>query len=168
MAAHAGGGRGAIAAADDQLDDCIKAFDRGLQDVVRGNTESPRYRRYFAGAPWTYIRLGLESEISRVGGRPASLAGEPEQSLKDWGLSLTKLIAQGQAALDQRRKAVAARKDHRVPSLAPEGGRGRGAGDASREAGPGDGRGVESDPLAPARRTATCSPDVLSVAESEG
>lgn len=107
----------AVAAADDQLDDCIKAFDRGLQDVVRGNTESPRYRRYFAGAPWTYIRLGLESEISRVGGWPASLAGEPEQPLKDWGQSLTKLIAQGQAALEQRRQAVAARKDHRVRSI---------------------------------------------------
>jgi hypothetical protein len=50
-----------------------------------------------------------------VGGWPDSLAGEPEQSLKDRGASLTKLIAQGRAALDQRRKAVAARKDHRLP-----------------------------------------------------
>ena len=85
--------------------------------MVRGSTESPRYRRYFAGAPWAYIRLSLESEISRVGGWPESLAGEREQSLKDRGASLTKLIAQGQAALDQRRKAVAARKDHRVRSI---------------------------------------------------
>ena len=82
---------------------------------MRGNTESPRYRRYFADAPWTYVRLSLESEISRVGGWPDSLAGEPEQSSKDRGAILTKLIAQRQAALDQRRKAVAVRKDHRLP-----------------------------------------------------
>jgi hypothetical protein len=48
-----------------------------LQDVVRGNTESPRCRLYFADTPCTYVRLGLESESSRVGGWPESLAGEP-------------------------------------------------------------------------------------------
>ena len=108
----------AVAAADDQLDDWIRAFDRALQDVVRGNTESPRYKRYFSSAPWTFIRLGLESEISRVRGWIASLAGEPEQPLKDMGTSLAKLVAQGEAALEQRRKAVSARSDHRVRSIA--------------------------------------------------
>jgi hypothetical protein len=49
-----------------------------------------------------------------------------------------------------------------VPSLAPEGGRSGGAGGASRKAGAGDDRAVEIDPLAPARRTATCSSDVIS------
>jgi hypothetical protein len=107
-----------VAAADYQLDDWIKTFDRELLDVLRGNTKSPRYERYFNAAPWTFIRLGLESEISRVRGWVDSLASEPEQSLKDMGAALAKLIAQGEAALDQRRKAVSARSDHRVRSIA--------------------------------------------------
>jgi hypothetical protein len=106
-----------VAFADDRLDDWIGGFDRDLQDVVQGNTQSPRYGRYLSTAPWTFTRLGLESEISRVRGWVESLAGEPEQSLKDRGTELAKLIAQGEAALDQRRKAVAARSDHRVRSI---------------------------------------------------
>jgi hypothetical protein len=106
-----------VAAADYQLDDWIRGFDRALQGVVRGNTESPRYQRYFTSAPWTFIRLGLESELSRVCGWIESLAGEPEQALKDMGTTLSKLVAQGEAALDQRRKAISARSDHRVRSI---------------------------------------------------
>lgn len=107
----------AVAAADDQLDDWIRALDRALQDVVRGNTESPRYKRYFSTAPWSFIRLGLESEISRVRGWVDSLASEPEQALKDLGTTLGKLIAQGEAVLEQRRKAAGTRSDHRVRSI---------------------------------------------------
>jgi hypothetical protein len=84
---------------------------------VRGNTESPRYKRYFSMAPWLFIRMGLESEISRVCGWIDSLAGEPEQSLKDLGTTLAKHIAQGEAALEQRRKAASTRTDHRVRSI---------------------------------------------------
>ncbi len=107
----------AVAAADDQLDDWIRGLDRALRDVLRGNAESPRYRRYFSAAPWTFVRLGLESEISRVRGWVESLAGEPEPALKDLGVSLAKLIAQGEAALEQRRKAASTRSDHRVRSI---------------------------------------------------
>jgi hypothetical protein len=111
-AAHA-----AVAAADDQLDDWILGFDRGLKEIVQGDTQSPAYRRYFTSAPWTFVRMALESEISRVRGWVDSLASEPNPSLKDRGARLATLITQGEAALDRRRKAVSARNDHRVRSI---------------------------------------------------
>jgi hypothetical protein len=63
----------------------IASFDRVLKDIVRGDTQSPLYKRYFSSAPWRFIRMGLESEISRVRGWVDSLASEPNQSLKDQG-----------------------------------------------------------------------------------
>lgn len=104
----------AVAAADNQLDDWVRAFDRKLADVVQGDRQSARYRRYFANAPWTYIRMGLESELSQVRGWGASLASEPEQSLKELGTRLAALITAGDAALEGRRAAMAARSDHRA------------------------------------------------------
>lgn len=108
----------AVSAADDQLDDWIRRFDRALKEVVNGNVQSPRYGRYFSSAPWTLIRLGLENEISRVRGWIDSLASEPEPTLKTFAVSLAKVIAIGEAALEQRRKAVSSRSDHRVRSIA--------------------------------------------------
>jgi hypothetical protein len=107
----------AVATADSRLDEWIEKFDRGLTDILRGNTASPRYRRYFSSAPSTFIRLGLESEISRVAGWVEPLASEPEQTLKDFGQELANLITEGEGALDRRRKAVSARSDHRVRSI---------------------------------------------------
>lgn len=107
----------AVSAADDQLDDWVASFDRVLKDVVRGDTQSPLYKRYFTAAPWTFIRMGLESEISRVRGWVDSLASESNQSLKDQGTRLATLITQGEAVLDRRRKAASARSDHRVRSI---------------------------------------------------
>lgn len=75
----------AVSAADDQLDDWIVSFDRALKDIVHGDTQSPLYKRYFTSAPWTFIRMGLESEISRVRGWVDSRASESNQSLKDQG-----------------------------------------------------------------------------------
>lgn len=107
----------AVASADYRLDEWVRCFDRTLSDVVKGNKESPRYRRYFTAAPWTIIRLGLESELSRIRGWVDSLASEPEQILKDLGTRLAQLVAVGDAALEQRRKAVNARSDHRVREI---------------------------------------------------
>jgi hypothetical protein len=107
----------AVSAADDLLDDWIQSFSRTLNDIVRGDTQSPLYKRYFTAAPWTFIRMGLESEISRVRGWVDSLASESNPSLKDLSARLATLIAQGEAALDRRRKAASARSDHRVRSI---------------------------------------------------
>jgi hypothetical protein len=107
----------AVAAADNLLDDWVRAFDRTLADVVRGDKQAPRYKRYFTNPMWTYVRMGLESELSQVRGWSASLASEPEQSLKDHGTRLAALIAAGDAALEQRRVAISARSDHRARVL---------------------------------------------------
>ncbi len=109
----------AVSTADDLLDDWIRGFGRALTDLVQGNTESLRYKRYFTSAPHTFIHLGLESEISRVRGWISSLATEPEQSLQDLGAGLASIVEQGEAALEQRRLAVSARNDHRVRAIAP-------------------------------------------------
>lgn len=106
-----------VSAADDQLDDWVASFDRVLQDIVRGDTQAPLYKRYFTSAPWTIIRMGLESEIARIRGWVDSLASEPNPALKEQGSRLAALIAQGEAALDRRRKAAGARGDHRVRSI---------------------------------------------------
>ena len=108
----------AVSSADYLLDDWIRSFDRSLKDVVNGNVQSPRYRRYFSSAPWTFVRLGLENEISRVRGWIDLLASEPEPALKTLAVSLAKVIAVGDAALVQRRRAVNSRSDHRVRSIA--------------------------------------------------
>jgi hypothetical protein len=108
----------AVAAADDQLDDWVRALDVALTNVVAQDTRSPRYRRYFAVAPSAIIRLGLESELGRVRAWADSLASEPEAVLQDLGSQLNKLVEQGDQALDQRRKAAASRSDHRVRVIA--------------------------------------------------
>lgn len=112
VAAHA-----AVTSADTRLDMWITAFDRTLKDIVRGDTKAPLYLRYLNSAPWTFVRMALEAEISRVRGWVDSLASEPNQKLKDMGAQLATIIVQGEAALDRRRKAASARGDHRVRSI---------------------------------------------------
>lgn len=107
----------AVNAADYQLDDWVHAFELALSHLLAGDTQSPRYKRYFTSAPWTIIRLALESEVGQVRGWVDSLATEPEQVLKDLGTRLAKLVHQGDVALERRRKAAAARTDHRVRSI---------------------------------------------------
>jgi hypothetical protein len=114
VAAHA-----AVSAADNQLDDWICDFDRSLINAVRGDKESAGYRRYFKNARWTYVRMGLESELSEVRGWVASLATEPDQVLKDHGVRLAALVVAGDAVLEQRRAAISARSDFRVRKVIP-------------------------------------------------
>jgi hypothetical protein len=107
-----------VNAADDALDDCVHDLDVALKHIVSGDTTSPRYRRYLPVAPSSIIRLGLENELGRVRGWVDSLASENEDALKALGARLRTVIAQGDAALDNRRKAGSQRSDHRVRSIA--------------------------------------------------
>jgi len=107
----------AVTAADNALDDWVHALDVALTHLVAGDTQSPRFRRYFATAPSLIIRMGLESELGRVRGWTDSLASEPEKELQDFGTKLRTIVAQGDAALEARRKAAASRTDHRVRSI---------------------------------------------------
>jgi hypothetical protein len=61
--------------------------------------------------------MALEAEIARVRGWVDSLASEPHPKLKEMGAQLPAIIAQGEAALERRRKAANARDDHRVRSI---------------------------------------------------
>ena len=108
----------AVKSADDALDDWIHDLDVALKHILAGDTESPRYRRYFAAAPSSIIRMGLESELLRVRSWVESLSSESEAELKELGARLRTVIAQGDAALEGRRKAGAARSDYRVRSIA--------------------------------------------------
>lgn len=103
-----------VEAADDQLDDWVRALDTALLSVVAQDTQSPRYRRYFAIAPSLIIRLGLESELGRVRAWADSLCTEPEPALQQLGAQLRTLVAAGDQALERRRKAATTRTDHRV------------------------------------------------------
>jgi hypothetical protein len=107
-----------VTAADDALDDWVHDFDVALKHIVAGDTESPRYRRYFTTAPSSIIRMGLENELGRVRSWTDSLASEPDAELKTLGERLRTLVARGDAALEGRRKAGALRSDHRVRSIA--------------------------------------------------
>jgi hypothetical protein len=86
--------------------------------LVAGDTESPRYRRYFSAAPSFIIRMGLETQLGRVRAWVDSLSSENDAELKGLGERLRTLVAQGDAALEGRRKAAALRSDHRVRSIA--------------------------------------------------
>jgi hypothetical protein len=108
----------AVSAADDALDDWVHDLDVALPHLVAGDTQSPPYRRYFATVPSALIRMGLESELGRVRAWPDSLAGESDAELKSLADRLRTLIAQGEAALEARRKASAERSDHRVRPIA--------------------------------------------------
>ena len=108
----------AVTAADYALDDWVRDLDLALKHIVEGDTESPRYRRYFTTAPSSFIRMGLESELLRVRSWPDSLSSESEAELKELGARLRTLVTQGDAALDGRRAAGAKRSDHRVRSIA--------------------------------------------------
>jgi len=108
----------AVTAADDALDDWVHDLDVALKHLVAGDTESPRYRRYFSAAPSLVIRMGLETQLGRVRAWADSLSSEKEAELKALGERLRTLVAQGDAALEGRRKAAALRSDHRVRSIA--------------------------------------------------
>jgi len=107
----------AVAAADDRLDDLVRTLAKALLRVVDDDVKSPRYLRYFATTPSSIIRLGLESEIARVRGWVDSLTSEAEKDLQDLGAQLGKLVEQGDQVLERRRKAAAARSDHRVRAI---------------------------------------------------
>jgi hypothetical protein len=109
----------AVAEADDLLDDWVHALDVALLGILEQDTLSPRYRRYFSDAPSSIMRLRLESQIARVRCWAESLATEPERVLQDLGTRLRALMTKGNAALDRRRRAAAARQDHRVRNIKP-------------------------------------------------
>jgi hypothetical protein len=101
---------------NEDLDETVADLDHAIYSLDR-DTSSPRYKRYFTKAPSHVIRLGLESELGVVRTWPDSLAGEPEKALQDVGKRLAKDVAEGDAAVAERRGAQTRTKDHRVRDI---------------------------------------------------
>ena len=107
----------AVNALDDRLDDWVRSFDLVLQTIVKQDTTSPRYKRYFAVPPSQIIRMGPEKELNRVRAWADSLATEPEAALQEQSAQLKSIIVDGDQALERRRNAATARADHRVRDI---------------------------------------------------
>lgn len=110
-----------VAAANDDIDDDVADIDRRLQGAIPGTAaerrKSPRYKRYFREAPSATIRLGLKSELEKVGTWPASLRTEPEAALQEAGVTLEGHVTVGRTALTERSNAAGATADHRVREI---------------------------------------------------
>lgn len=105
----------AVAVADDRLDDAVDQVEVRVRVSIDKN--HPQYARFFAGQTVKAIqRMGLESEIGRVEGWPASLA-EMGPLASEAGTTLAAAIAAGRAALASRVSAAAARADHRASEI---------------------------------------------------
>lgn len=109
----------AVAEADDLLDDWVHALDVALLGILEQDTQSPRYRRYFSEAPSAIMRLRLESQIARVRPWGEALAGERDPALQALAARLRALLDRGTAALERRRRAAAARQEHRLRIIKP-------------------------------------------------
>lgn len=93
----------------------MEQVDVGVRARVDKN--HPQYKRFFSGQTVKAIqRMGLESEIGRVEGWPASLA-EMGHGAAEAGTALAAAITAGRAALAARVAAAAARADHRATEV---------------------------------------------------
>jgi hypothetical protein len=107
-----------VDAANAALDEVTTDYARDLLYVVR-DRESPRFRRYFAVAPNELVRLGLQSQIEKTRTWPALLAAETDATLSAYAERFRAAIEEGDAALEERRNAAAARATHRVEVILP-------------------------------------------------
>lgn len=103
-----------VDAANAALDASTTRLGVRLLAAVEGQRESPRWRRYFKEGPSDVVKLALGRQVERVRGWPASLAAEPEESVRALAAELTARIGAGDAALRSRAEAAAARADQRV------------------------------------------------------
>jgi hypothetical protein len=105
-----------VDAVNDALDVTTVDFGRALDNEIR-DRKSPAYRRYFPVPPSEVVALGLENELERVRSWPDYLAGEESAALKAFGDRFREHIAAGDAAVEARRMAAAARANHRASAI---------------------------------------------------
>ncbi|MBS2027191.1 MAG: hypothetical protein JST54_04730 [Deltaproteobacteria bacterium] len=106
-----------VDAADDQLDDVVRGFADNLLFALGNDRTQARFTRYFGDNPSAIIKLGLESELTKVRSWPASIGGEPEPQLQAFGAQLQAAITAGDAALASRTAAAGARADGRARGI---------------------------------------------------
>jgi hypothetical protein len=101
---------------DEQLDETVDDVDHAIIHIDR-DRESLRYRRYFPHGKAEIIRLGLETELDRVRTWPTQLGGESEKPLQKLGTRVATHLADGDAAVAERRDAVTATGTQRVREI---------------------------------------------------
>ena len=106
-----------VDAADDALDDDVDDLDTELLHAERGERTSPRYKHYFSKPKNEIVRLGLESELGKVRGWPASLKAEPEKPLQKMAGRFETDIEAGDAAIKERQETAQVRSAHRVKEI---------------------------------------------------
>ena len=105
-----------VDARDDALDDVVRDFAANLLFVVKDRT-SDRFTLYFDTSPANVIRMGLQSELTKVKPWVAKIAGEPEAQVQAFGAKLQAAIADGDTAIAQRDTARTNRAVQRVREL---------------------------------------------------
>jgi hypothetical protein len=103
---------------DFQLDEIVEEMAHFLDRIVRRDHQHPRWTRYLGrDNPFAIRRLGLASEIQRMGNWVESLKSESEPELKAIGTRLEQVITAGKDALNARERAAATRADHRARQI---------------------------------------------------
>jgi hypothetical protein len=108
-----------VDAIDYRLDQRTKKFDLVFKLSNHEHPQAEQRRRRYYGELTTsdIIDLALASQLKVSQTWPASLAGEPEEALRAFAPGFAQDIADGGAALAERDRAAAVRKDHRVREL---------------------------------------------------
>lgn len=104
---------------DDEIDETVTDVSGTILYREKQKRDSARYKRYFKRPASEIVRLGLESELEVVRDWPASLKTEPESDLQALGKRLEDNVTTGDAAVAERKQAIAGTADHRVREIHP-------------------------------------------------
>ncbi|HEY1956217.1 MAG TPA: hypothetical protein VGH28_11395 [Polyangiaceae bacterium] len=102
---------------DDDLDDQVSAFSNDLSHAEGGKKNTARYKLYFGSSATDVIRLGLKSELEKIGGWVSKLKKEKLAALGGHAKAFTALASAGKAALAARTEAQSARASHRIETI---------------------------------------------------
>ncbi len=112
LAIAVGKANGAVAGADDSLDDFLDLLDRTLLIVTKNDREAPLYLFYFGKAPVHMLkRPVLGEELVTVKGFLSSLETSTQPALAALAPKLAELIGKADTAVAQQRTAGQALKD---------------------------------------------------------
>ncbi len=111
------GAQAAVDEADDALDDTTGEIVAEFRHADR-KAQAPRLKRYLGTDTASgIVRLGLASQLKVVRPCPKALASEPEGSLQSLGTRLSKDIATGEAADNERATVAGDRATHRARNI---------------------------------------------------
>src|SRR6185437_3769618 len=77
---------------DDDLDDRVAAFSNDLSHAEGGKKNTDRYKFYFGSSATDVIRLGLKSELDKIGDWATKLKNEKAAALKAHAKAFAALV----------------------------------------------------------------------------